>query len=168
MKGLFAYVLLIMVISFPAALEVGNDYSRFMEYAHTTYPWMSEERCEVIYQVASHENVDPWAIAAIIDAESRGTRRAVSCSGARGMMQIMPFWVSNPRRLFNEQYNIRLGTRIFKNYLKRAKGNMVRALKFYERGPGGSGYNWPYIYRIMTKARYWSSHVKADGILARR
>jgi hypothetical protein len=117
------------------------------------YPWMNKH---IYAHIQGHaptlriENPE-FFIAAIIQAESQGYRRARSKVGARGLMQVMGFWVPKKRvkDLYKPSYNIRTGTRILVHYHKLARGNLRKTLKNYNSGPGSSYYNTPYINRIL-------------------
>ena len=72
---------------------------------------------------------------AVIQVESSFNRFAVSDVGARGLMQLMPFWVKeigHPHDdLFNPATNLRYGCQVLKNYLRQTKGNLDIALSMY-------------------------------------
>lgn len=64
----------------------------------------------------------PSLIVAIIKVESHGNIRAVSGRGARGLMQVMPWWPSAlgmEGDLFSIDTNIRIGTHILAENIKR-------------------------------------------------
>jgi soluble lytic murein transglycosylase-like protein len=91
--------------------------------------------------------LDPHLVLAVIDVESRFRKYAVSRAGARGLMQVMPFWVkelgeaSGPtHNLFNERTNLRYGCTILRHYLDREKGNMSNALGRYNGSLGQADY----------------------------
>ena len=115
-----------------------------------------EERLTILKQVhyeASRANLDPELVLALINVESNFDRFAISSAGARGLMQIMPFWLDEIGRpddnLFNINTNLRFGCTILNIYLKREKGDMRRALARYN---GSVGKNW-YPQRVYKALR---------------
>lgn len=99
---------------------------------------------QLIHYEASRAGVDPQLVLAIIEVESGFKRYAVSSAGARGMMQVMPFWVksigSEDHNLFDLETNIRYGSVILRHYLDIEKGNLFRALGRYNGSTGKSQY----------------------------
>jgi hypothetical protein len=90
----------------------------------------------IILKAANHYEVDPAIIKAIIMAESSYNPKAVSKSGAIGLMQLMP---TTARALgvddiFNPEQNINAGVRYFKQMLKRFDGDTALALAAYNAG----------------------------------
>jgi soluble lytic murein transglycosylase-like protein len=100
---------------------------------------------------AGEARLPPGLVMAIIDTESRFNRWAVSSAGAVGLMQVMPFW---PEELGMRRYqlvripeNIRMGTAIFRYYLKREKNNVAKALARYNGSVGRTWYSDMVIQR---------------------
>jgi len=84
----------------------------------------------------TYENkLDVATVLSIVFIESNGRPNARSPVGARGLMQIMPFWVGYWRSCGKDFYqiedNLCAGTRIFAYYLDRNKGDERRALLGY-------------------------------------
>lgn len=105
---------------------------------------------DIVYEESYLSKIDHRIVLAIINAESRFERRAVSSSGAVGYMQIMPFNYGGPtKNLFRTKTNIRVGVRLLKRYIDIAKGNMIIALKNYNSGPASDYYNISYIVKIV-------------------
>ena len=78
----------------------------------------------------------PWLVAAVVEAESRYDRWAVSRAGARGLMQLMPaVWkdgrIRNPHDV---KANLRVGCAHLKTLLDRF-GDLPLALAAYNAGP---------------------------------
>jgi len=91
-------------------------------------------------------------ICSVIHEESRGNPNAVSCSGAVGLMQLMPEYHSNSNSsiLRIPSYNIMLGSQYLKYCFNSTDAyNSIRAYKNYNSGPNSNFYNWPYIARIL-------------------
>jgi soluble lytic murein transglycosylase-like protein len=97
-----------------------------------------------IHREATRFGLDPHLVLALIDVESDFDRFAVSRSGAKGLMQVMPFWVQEIGRpgdnLFDIETNLRYGCAILKIYLERENGNLERALARYNGSLGSSVY----------------------------
>jgi len=93
---------------------------------------------------ATRAGLDPQLVLAVIQVESGFRKYAVSRSGARGYMQVMPFWTGligqKGHNLFNLRTNLRYGCVILKFYLDQEKGNLFRALARYNGSAGKSDY----------------------------
>jgi len=93
---------------------------------------------------AIRAKLDPQLVLALIQVESNFRKYAISRSGARGYMQVMPFWVGLIGRpgdnLFSLRNNLRYGCVILKYYLDAEKGNLHRALARYNGSLGRSDY----------------------------
>lgn len=92
---------------------------------------------EMIANAASKNGVDPDLVKAVVKAESGFRHDAVSGTGARGLMQLMPstaaaLGVSDP---FDPAQNIEAGTRYLKSQIDRF-GSTELALAAYNAGPG--------------------------------
>ena len=97
----------------------------------------------IIHYEASRAGLDPQLVLSVITVESRFNKLALSSAGARGMMQIMPFWLNQigtkDQNLFDVQTNIRFGCAILSYYIKKENGNITRALARYN---GSYKENW--------------------------
>ena len=107
----------------------------------------AEERIEILKRVhfeATRVDVAPELVLAVIDVESNFDRYAISVAGARGLMQIMPFWLDEIGRpkdnLIHIDTNLRFGCTILKYYLDLEKGDLKRALGRYNGSLGGRQY----------------------------
>ena len=93
---------------------------------------------------AMRAGLDPHMVLAVIDIESHFRKYAVSRAGARGLMQVMPFWVEQlggkADNLFHERTNLRYGCVILRHYLDRERGNMSNALARYNGSLGQAQY----------------------------
>jgi soluble lytic murein transglycosylase-like protein len=105
-----------------------------------------EERLTILKTVhyeARRAQLQPELVLAIINIESNYDRFAISSAGARGLMQIMPFWLDeighSEDNLFHITTNIRFGCTILSYYLEREHGDMYRALARYN---GSVGKRW--------------------------
>jgi soluble lytic murein transglycosylase-like protein len=109
---------------------------------------------KVAHFEARRAGLKPELVLAVIDVESNFNPAAVSRAGARGLMQVMPFWkkeIGKPGdSLFNVRTNLRYGCTILKYYLDKEKGNLFRALGRYN----GSRGRWRYpkkVYQAYNK-----------------
>ncbi len=88
--------------------------------------------------------LDPQLILGIIQVESDFNKYAVSTAGARGYMQVMPFWTKlcgHPdHNLFHLRRNLRYGCSILLGYLRMERGNYFRALGRYNGSLGQATY----------------------------
>jgi soluble lytic murein transglycosylase-like protein len=103
---------------------------------------------------ASRAGLPPELVLAVIDVESNFDRFAISSVGARGLMQVMPFWLDEIGRpgddLFDIHTNLRFGCTILKLYLDRERGDRTRALARYN---GSVGKSW-YPQRVFKALSY--------------
>ena len=88
--------------------------------------------------------LDPHLVLAVIDVESKFRKYALSKAGARGYMQVMPFWIEQiggkGDNLFAERTNLRYGCVILRHYLDREHGNLSNALARYNGSLGQPQY----------------------------
>ncbi len=106
------------------------------------------ERRDFLYTVryeAQRAGLEPELVLALIQVESGFRRYAVSSAGARGYMQVMPFWTDvigdgNAAALFDMVTNIRYGCVILRHYLDIEKGNLFMALGRYNGSRGRDTY----------------------------
>lgn len=93
---------------------------------------------------AVRAGLDPQLVLALIEVESRFRKYAVSRAGARGLMQVMPFWVKEigepGQDLFAERTNLRYGCTILRHYLDQERGNLFNALGRYNGTLGQADY----------------------------
>ena len=89
--------------------------------------------------------LDRQLVLGLIQVESNFRKYAISVAGARGYMQVMPFWTEvlgdgDPRRLFDMRTNLRYGTVILRHYLDIEKGGLFMALGRYNGSRGRREY----------------------------
>lgn len=93
---------------------------------------------------ASRAGLDPQLVLGLIQYESNFRKYAVSSAGARGYMQVMPFWVHQignaEHDLFTLRTNLRYGCTILRYYLDLENGDLFRALGRYNGSLGHSEY----------------------------
>ena len=97
-----------------------------------------------VHYEASRAGLDPQLVLGLIQVESGFKKYAVSRAGARGFMQVMPFWVkligARGDNLFHIRKNIRYGCTILRHYLDLEKGDLYRALGRYNGSLGKPDY----------------------------
>lgn len=103
-------------------------------------------RIELLKQVhyeAARAELPPELVLAVIEVESNFDPYAISSAGARGLMQVMPFWLKKIGKpddsLFRVHTNLRYGCTILKYYLEKEHGNLFHALARYN---GSRGERW--------------------------
>lgn len=99
---------------------------------------------KAVHREATRANLKPELVLAVIEVESNFDHFAISRAGARGLMQIMPFWLREIGRpddnLFEVNTNLRYGCTILRYYMDKENGNRVRALARYNGSLGNRGY----------------------------
>jgi len=103
------------------------------------------EFLEVAWYESSRAGLDPGMVLGLIQVESAYRKYAVSVAGARGYMQVMPFWTgvvgdSDRSKLFHMQTNLRYGCAILRMYLDMEGGNLYLALGRYNGSRGRPQY----------------------------
>lgn len=97
-----------------------------------------------VHYEATRAGLDPQVVLGLIQVESGFKKYAVSSVGARGYMQVMPFWVrsigNHDHNLFDMRLNLRYGCTILRHYLDIEKGNYFRALGRYNGSLGKPQY----------------------------
>lgn len=97
-----------------------------------------------IHYEATRAGLDPQLVLGLIQVESAFRKYAVSSVGARGYMQVMPFWIKVIGRpednLFDLRTNLRYGCTILRHYLDIEKGDLFRALGRYNGSLGKPDY----------------------------
>ncbi len=97
-----------------------------------------------VYYEAQRAGLDPQLVMGLIHVESGFKKYAVSSAGARGFMQVMPFWVTlignGEQNLFHLRTNLRFGCTILRHYLDIENGDLYRALGRYNGSLGKPEY----------------------------
>jgi len=129
-----------------------------------------QERIELLTTIhweASRAGLDPQLVLGLIQVESGFHKYATSVVGARGYMQVMPFWTrqigSREHNLFQLRTNLRYGCVILRHYIDIEQGDLFRALGRYNGSLGRPEYpnmvvgawkrNWDYTPRTKTALR---------------
>lgn len=108
------------------------------------YPARIEFLKTVDYE-AKRAGLDRQLVLALIQIESNFRKYAISIAGARGLMQVMPFWTrvigdGETRHLFSMRTNLRYGTVILRHYLDVERGDVFMALGRYNGSRGRAAY----------------------------
>jgi soluble lytic murein transglycosylase-like protein len=110
---------------------------------------------KAVHYEATRAGLEPELVLGLIEVESGFNKYAVSRVGARGYMQVMPFWVkeigTKDQNLFQMRVNLRYGCTILRHYLDLEKGNLYRALGRYNGTLGKPAY--PNLVRTA-----WRNH----------
>jgi soluble lytic murein transglycosylase-like protein len=116
---------------------------------------------------AIRAGLDRQLVLGLIQVESNFRKYAISTAGARGYMQVMPFWTQvigdgDPRKLFDMRTNLRYGCVILRHYLDLERGDLFLALGRYNGSRGRAEYpnavlaawkgGWNYEPRARTQA----------------
>src|SRR5688572_11872053 len=125
-----------------------------------------EEFLITVHYEAKRAGLDPQLVLGLIQVESAFRKYAVSSAGARGFMQVMPFWVkliggNADQNLFHLRTNLRYGCTILRHYLDIEKGDLFRALGRYNGSLGRAEYpntvlhawNGNWLYRAADVAQ---------------
>jgi soluble lytic murein transglycosylase-like protein len=108
-----------------------------------------------VHYEATRAGLDPQLVLGLIQVESGFKKYAVSTAGARGFMQVMPFWVKlvggSEDNLFHLRTNLRYGCTILRHYLDIERGDLYRALGRYNGSLGQPQY--PNMVRAA-----WQTH----------
>ncbi|MEN9842356.1 MAG: hypothetical protein RLZZ612_185 [Pseudomonadota bacterium] len=103
------------------------------------------EFLQTIWYETKRAGLDVNLVLGLVQVESAFRKFAISVVGARGYMQIMPFWSrligdGDPAKLFHMQTNLRFGCVILRHYLDRENGNLFMALGRYNGSRGKAEY----------------------------
>ena len=124
-----------------------------------------EDFLRSVHYEATRAGLDPQLVLGLIQVESGFKKYAVSSVGARGYMQVMPFWVKSigatEHNLFHLRLNLRYGCTILRHYLNIEHGDLYRALGRYNGSLGKPQYptlvvgawrkHWDYASSITAK-----------------
>ena len=115
-----------------------------------------KEFLQTVWYESRRARLDTALVLGLIQVESNFRKFAVSVVGARGYMQVMPFWTrvigdSDPSKLFHMQTNLRFGCVILRHYLDREKGDLFMGLGRYNGSRGKA----PYPDAVLAARRKW-------------
>jgi soluble lytic murein transglycosylase-like protein len=115
-----------------------------------------QEFLQTIWYESRRAGLDPALVLGLVQVESNFRKFAVSSVGARGYMQIMPFWTrvlgdGDAGKLFHMQTNLRFGCVILRHYLDRERGDLYLALGRYNGSRGRA----PYPVAVFDAQKNW-------------
>jgi soluble lytic murein transglycosylase-like protein len=124
------------------------------------------EFLKTVYYEAKRAGLDPQMVLGLIQVESGFKKYSVSSAGARGYMQVMPFWVrligAKDSNLFHLRTNLRFGCTILRHYLDLENGDLYRALGRYNGSLGKPEY--PNLVRGAWEKQWgWGPRVIGPG-----
>ena len=104
-----------------------------------------QEFLQTLWYESRRSGLEPALVLGLVQVESNFRKFAISSAGARGYMQVMPFWTrvlgdGDASRLFHLQTNLRFGCVILRHYLDREKGDLFMALGRYNGSRGKAAY----------------------------
>jgi soluble lytic murein transglycosylase-like protein len=108
--------------------------------------WLErKEFLQTVWYESRRAGLDTGLVLGLIQVESNFRKFAVSSAGARGYMQVMPFWTrvigdSDASKLFHMQTNLRFGCVILRHYVDRERGDLFMALGRYNGSRGKPQY----------------------------
>lgn len=103
------------------------------------------EFLQTVWYEARRAGLEPALVLGLIQVESGFRKYAISSAGARGYMQVMPFWTrvigdGRPAKLFHMQSNLRYGCSILRLYIDMERGDLFLALGRYNGSRGRPEY----------------------------
>ena len=115
------------------------------------------EFLQTVWYETRRAGLDTSLVLGLIQVESAFRKYAVSSVGARGYMQVMPFWTrvigdGDAGKLFHMQTNLRFGCVILRHYLDRERGDLFMALGRYNGSRGKS----PYPNAVFGAQKRWT------------
>ena len=114
------------------------------------------EFLQTVWYESKRAGLDVALVLGLIQVESNFRKFAVSSVGARGYMQVMPFWTrvlgdGDAGKLFHMQTNLRFGCVILRHYLDREKGDLFLTLGRYNGSRGKA----PYPNAVLGAHKNW-------------
>ncbi len=114
------------------------------------------EFLQTVWYESRRAGLETALVLGLIQVESGFRKFAVSSAGARGYMQVMPFWTrvigdGDAGKLFHMQTNLRFGCVILRHYLERERGDLFLALGRYNGSRGKA----PYPNAVLGARRAW-------------
>ena len=139
-----------------------QDYERWLHHAGTrlvrykAHPVERQEFLQTLWYEARRAGLSLSLVLGLVQVESGFRKFAVSSAGARGYMQVMPFWTrligdGNESHLFQMQTNLRFGCVILRHYLDSERGDQFMGLGRYNGSRGQAAYP----QAVFAAQRHW-------------
>lgn len=135
---------------------------KFLKHRETqahelSQPALRREFLQTLWYESQRAGLDPSLVLGLIQVESGFRKFAISSAGARGYMQVMPFWTrvlsdGDASVLFQMQTNLRFGCVILRHYLQLEDGSVALALGRYN----GSRGQWVYPNAVLAAQQAWA------------
>ena len=149
-----------------ATAQQRQDYERWLVHAgqrlarYQSHPVERQEFLQTLWYEARRAGLSLSLVLGLVQVESAFRKFAVSSAGARGYMQVMPFWArligdGDASRLFQLQTNLRFGCVILRHYLDTERGDLFMALGRYN----GSRGQRAYPNTVLSAQRHWQHEV---------
>ena len=140
----------------------GTMSERLKRYKHEHQSRV--EFLETLWYECKRAGLEPSLVLGLVQVESGFRKFVVSSAGARGYMQVMPFWArligdGDASRLFHLQTNLRFGCVILRHYLDIERGDMFLALGRYNGSRGRA----EYPMAVFAARKRWEKSDKADA-----
>ena len=142
------------------------DYEHWMQHAgprlmrYKPHPVERQEFLQTLWYEARRAGLSLSLVLGLVQVESAFRKFAVSNAGARGYMQVMPFWSrligdGDESRLFQMQTNLRFGCVILRHYIDSERGDLFMGLGRYNGSRGQA----PYPQAVLAAQRSWRHEV---------
>ena len=123
---------------------------------HKKNPTERQEFLQTLWYEARRAGLPLSLVLGVVQVESAFRKYAISSAGARGYMQVMPFWArligdGDDGRLFHMQTNLRFGCVILRHYLDRERGDLFLGLGRYNGSRGQA----TYPQAVLAAQRLW-------------
>ena len=120
-------------------------------------PHLRREFLQTVWYESQRAGLEPSLVLGLIQVESGFRKFAISSAGARGFMQVMPFWTrvlaeGDASVLFQAQTNLRFGCVVLRHYLNVEHGDLFLALGRYNGSRGQA----PYPNAVLAAQKGWS------------
>jgi soluble lytic murein transglycosylase-like protein len=127
---------------------------------YKNHPTERQEFLQTLWYEARRAGLSLSLVLGLVQVESAFRKFAISSAGARGYMQVMPFWArtigdGHEGRLFHMQTNLRFGCVILRHYLDREGGDLFMGLGRYNGSRGQA----PYPQAVLAAQQSWRHSV---------